>query len=197
MELLWENHSEATIPLQHRPGERLKSQSQKSQFPSQQNLWDPPCLTPQSKSFSQQDPFPHQVINLVVPSAGNEDDLSGFLDDFQRGLALAVARIHPFIPKIWSCHVKGEVPVAILEEFLLSCRVQQPFLPAAHVGRPAVRAEDVGVERSPGKIRDGRESKSQKVPTGIPGVEVLIPEFFLEFGLDDGVLGIKMPLYGN
>lgn len=70
----------------------------------------------------------------MMPSAGDEDYFPCFLHDFNRGLALVIARVYAPVLKIRRSHIEGQVAVAVFEVFLLSRGVQQPFLPPAYVG---------------------------------------------------------------
>lgn len=97
----------------------------------------------------------YQIVNLMMPSTGDEDYLPCFLHNFNRGLTLVVARVNTPVLKTRCGHVKGQVAMAVLQVVLLSRGVQQPFLSPAYIGWPAIGTEDISMEWSPvGQIRD-------------------------------------------
>lgn len=92
---------------------------------------------------------PHQVVDLMMPAAGDEQDLSSFLNDLQGTAGLTESWETTLILQGGGCDIICHVSTAVSQELLLPRGVQQPFLTAADVRRPAVGAEHVGVERRP------------------------------------------------
>lgn len=70
----------------------------------------------------------------MMPSTRDEDDLSCFLYDFNRGGALGTARVNAAVMKIRRSDVKRQVTMAISKVLLLLWRVEQPFLFPTDIG---------------------------------------------------------------
>jgi len=92
----------------------------------------------------------YQIINLMVPAAGHENDFTCLLDDFKRLTGFFRVREKTPVSNLGRRHIVREVAVSVAQELLLTGRIQEPFLPATDVCRPTVGAEHVGVERGPG-----------------------------------------------
>lgn len=65
----------------------------------------------------------YQIVNLMMPSTGDEDYLPCFLHNFNRGLTLVVARVNTPVLKTRCSHVEGQVAMAVFQILLLSCGV--------------------------------------------------------------------------
>jgi len=70
----------------------------------------------------------------MMPSTGDEDYLPCFLNNFNRGLTLVVARVNTPVPKTGRSHVEGQVAMAVFQVILLPRGVQQPFLSPTNIG---------------------------------------------------------------
>lgn len=92
---------------------------------------------------------PHQVVDLMMPAAGDEQDLSSLLDDLQGTTRFTESWEMTLILQGRGCNIICQVSTVVSQELFLSRGVQQPFLTAADVRRPAVGAEHIGMERRP------------------------------------------------
>lgn len=97
----------------------------------------------------------YQVVNLMMPSTGDENYLPCFLHNFHRGLALVVARVNTPVLKTRCSHIEGQVAMTVFQVILLPWGVEQPFLSPTYISWPAIGTEDVSMEWSPvAEIRD-------------------------------------------
>lgn len=92
---------------------------------------------------------PHQVIDLMVPAAGDEQDLSSLLNDLQGATCLTESWEMTLILQGRGRDIIRQVSTAVPQELLLPRGIQQPFLTPTDVRRPAVGAEHVDMERRP------------------------------------------------
>lgn len=100
----------------------------------------------------------YQVVNLMMPSTGDENYLPCFLHNFHRGLALVVARVNASVLKTRCSHIEGQVAMTVFQVILLPWGVEQPFLSPTYISWPAIGTEDVSMEWSPvAEIRDLRQ----------------------------------------
>lgn len=76
----------------------------------------------------------HQIVNLMVPPAWDEDDLPSFLYDFKRRAALSILGVEVALLQLRGSDVKGQVAVPVPEELLLPRREDQPFLFPTDIG---------------------------------------------------------------
>ncbi|TNN67545.1 hypothetical protein EYF80_022218 [Liparis tanakae] len=74
-----------------------------------------------------------EIINLMVPAAGHEDDFPRLLDDFKRLTGFFRVREKTPVSNLSRRHIVREVAVSVAQELLLTGRIQEPLLPATDV----------------------------------------------------------------
>lgn len=96
----------------------------------------------------------HQVPDLMVPSGRYEYYLASFLyylETPQR--RRVVVRILFTVVQLLGGGVEGQLAVSVAKTVLLAGRKEEPSLPANDIGRPAVRRQNIRVERCPANRR--------------------------------------------
>lgn len=73
-------------------------------------------------------PDSHQVVDLMMPAAGDKQDLSSLLNHLQGATCLTEAREMLLVLQGGGCDIIGQVSTAVPQELLLPRGVQQPFL---------------------------------------------------------------------
>lgn len=76
---------------------------------------------------------PDQVVDLVMPAAGDEQDLSSLLNDLQGATRFTEPWEMTLILQGGGSDIIGQVSTAVPKVFFLPWWVEQPFLTAADV----------------------------------------------------------------